>query len=733
MSGEPIVPMEAERYELFADPIHRFDVDRRDFLKTFGGGLLILLVASDLSAQESGARGRMQGDRMPSDVTAWIHIAEDGRVTVFTGKTEIGQNIRTSLTQAVAEELGSPVSTITLLMADTAKTPFDMGTFGSRTTPTMNLQLRKVAAAARSVLLERAAERWNVPRETLTAAGGQVHVAGGAAQRSVGIGDLVKGAPLVAAVSEATTPKPAATWTVAGTPVPKINGRDFVTGRHRYTSDMTADGMLHGTVVRPPAYGATLVRADTSRAEAMPGVIVVHDGDFLGVAAPTPAAATAAAAAIEAEWTGGSGISARTLFADLKSTADGSPASHESAAAAHATVDAQYTVAYIAHAPLEPRAALAVWEGDRITVWTGTQRPFGVQGELAETFHLPADRIRVIVPDTGSAYGGKHTGDAAVEAARLARGAKKPVKLVWTRAEEFAWAYFRPAGVIDVRAAAAADGTLTAWEFHNFNSGGSGLATPYTVRNPREQFHQSTSPLRQGSYRGLAATANHFARESHMDDLAAAVGADPLAFRLKNLADPRLIAVLNAAAEKFRWTARPNKAARTSTIGYGLACGTEKGGYTAACAEVEIADRLVTVRRIVAAFECGAIVNPDGLRNQVEGAVVQGLGGALFEAIEYENGRLTNGRFADYRLPRFSDVPAIDVVLLDRRDLPSAGAGETPIVGVAPAIGNAIFDATGVRIRSLPLVPHGLPASTNQDGPVAEKYSHLKSEMDISN
>jgi isoquinoline 1-oxidoreductase len=681
--------VEEDRYELREGPRYFFEVDRRDFVKTFGTGLLVVLVATKTDAtdaQESGQRGR-GGDGMPSDVGAWLHIGEDGKVTVFTGKTEIGQNIRTSLTQAVAEELGAPIASIALLMADTAKTPFDMGTFGSRTTPTMNAQLRKVAAAARSVLAERASARG----KTLDAAN---------------FGELVKGSPLVATVTEKTTTRPANKWTVAGTAVPKVSGRDMVTGRHRYTPDMKRDGMLHGQVVRPPAYGATLVKADTSAADAMPGVVVVRDGTFLAVAAPPTAAANAAAAAIKAAWTPGPRASARTLFADLKAGADAGSAASAPAAA----INAQYTIAYIAHAPLEPRAALAEWQDGALTVWTGTQRPFGVQQELVETFHLSADRVRVIVPDTGSAYGGKHTGDAAVEAARIARAAKKPVKLVWTREEEFAWAYFRPAGVIEVTGQVSADGTLTLWDFHNYNSGGSGLQTPYAVANRTEKFHQVESPLRQGSYRGLAATANHFARESHMDDLARAARLDPLEFRLKNLKDERLANVLRAVAEKFGWSARR----KSPGVGFGIAGGVEKGGYTAACAEVETSAGTVRIRRLVVAFECGAIVNPNGLDNQVSGAVVQGLGGALFEAIDFEDGRLVNGRFSDYRVPRFADVPPIEIVLLDRKDLPSAGAGETPIVGVAPAIGNAIFDATGVRIRSLPMIPRGLPSSTSQ-------------------
>jgi nicotinate dehydrogenase subunit B len=286
----------------------------------------------------------------------------------------------------------------------------------------------------------------------------------------------------------------------------------------------------------------------------------------------------------------------------------------------------------------------------------------------------------------------------------LAKAAGKPVKLVWTREEEFTWAYFRPAGVIDVKGSANNDGTLAAWEFHNYNSGSSGIETPYTVANKKIEFHRTRSPLRQGSYRGLASVANNFARESAMDDLAHGLKMDPLEFRLKNLQDTRLRAVFEAAAKRFGWDQAKPVAGR----GVGMGGGYEKGGYVATCAEVAIEPGgRVKVLRTVTAFECGAIINPDHLKNQVEGAIVMGLGGALFEAIEFANGQISNSNFAQYRVPRFRDIPPVEVVLLDRKDLPSAGAGECPIVGIAPAIGNAIFNATGQRIRSLPLAPKG--------------------------
>src|SRR5438309_2847624 len=477
--------------------------------------------------------------------------------------------------------------------------------------------------------------------------------------------------------------------------------------------------MLYGKVLRQPSFNATLVSADTKTAEQM-GATVVLDGNFVGVAAPSTQAAEAAIAAIHAEWKSEPQISNKELFDFLRKDAtqgkdpsgDGDHYETGSVDQAMSSADHRlrqsYTVSYIAHVPLEPRAALANWDGDRLTVWTGTQRPFGVRGQLAEAFHIPEENIRVLMPDMGSGYGGKHTGETAIDAARLARAAKRPVKVVWTREEEFTWAYFRPAGVIDVSSGVQKDGTITAWEFHNYNSGSAGIRPYYEIANQRIVFHAVKTPLRQGSYRALASTANHFARESHMDELAHAVKMDALEFRLKNLKNERLRAVFEAAAKQFGWGK-----SKSAGQGYGMGGGYEELGNIATFAEVHVDGKSgeVKVDRVVSAFECGAIVNPDGLRNQIEGSNVQGLGGALFEAIEFSNGRILNGRLSQYRVPRFSDLPAIETVLLDRKDIPSVGAGECPMIGLAPAIANAIFDATGARLRALPLAPNGLKSS----------------------
>lgn len=705
-------PWEPERYELAEEPRYTFEVDRRDFLRTVGGGIVVLLVLAEAEAQPPG-RGRGRGG--PQDLAARLHIAEDGTITVYTGKVEVGQNARTSLTQAVAEELRVPPASIRLVLGDTALTPNDGGTSGSQTTPSTVPQVRRAAAVARELLLDLAAAQARVERGELTVANGSVtHAPTG---RSFAFGTLTKGQKLTRVVPAEVALAPATAWKVLGTSVPKVEGRAIVTGRHRYTSDLTRPGLWHGKVLRPAAFHATLQAVDLAPAQALPDVVAVRDGDFVGVAAPSVHQAEQALAAIRAEWQTSPQPSDKDLFALLKkgggdggggfggrgNQTQGSIA--RGLAEADHTLQATYTIAYIAHAPLEPRAAVAEWQDGTLTVWTGTQQPARVRSDLARAFRVPEERVRVIVPDTGSGYGGKHTGEAALEAARLARAANRPVKLVWTREEEFTWAYFRPAGVIDVTAGVRKDGTLTAWEAHNYNAGPSSLAPPYAIAHRRTAFHGSRSPLRQGSYRALAATANHFARECHLDDLAHAIGMDPLAFRLKNLEDARLRAVLEAAAAAFGW----GKGKPAAGHGVGLAVGTEKGSYVATCAEVaaDAGSGRVRVLRAVTAFECGAVLNPEHLTNQVEGAVLMGLGGALFEAIRFAEGKVLNPRFADYRVPRFVDMPALQTILLDRKDLPPAGGGETPIVAIAPAIGNALFQATGVRRRSLPLLPTG--------------------------
>ncbi|HVK57404.1 MAG TPA: molybdopterin cofactor-binding domain-containing protein [Candidatus Kapabacteria bacterium] len=528
--------------------------------------------------------------------------------------------------------------------------------------------------------------------------------------------DLAKRGMALRRDSQGITIRSVSEWKVLGKPAAKVDGEAIVTGKHQYPSDITRPGMQYGKVLRPPAQNAELLKVELEAGKKIQGVTVVRDGNFVGVTASNSFMAEKARAELEktAEWKTITQRSSDELFEYLKGEgrsgrreAKGAP--DDLLKSGPKILKAEYHVAYVQHAPMEPRAAVAEWEGDKVTVWTATQQPQRVREELAKSFGIPAEGVRVIVPDFGGGFGGKHSGECAVEAARLAKAAAKPVKLRWTREEEFTWAYFRPAGVITISAALDDANMISAWEHINYNSGASAIGTPYEIANTVTEFRACDNPpLRAGSYRALAATANTFARESMMDELASHAGMNPLEFRLKQLKNERMRGVLMAAAEKFRWDERWKRSSERRSTGVGLACGTEKGSFVACCVSLQLnKDGVFRVNEIVEAYECGAILNPRNTLAQVEGAIIQGLGGALKEEMRFENGRVLNGRFSEYMVPRFADVPKIQCVLLDRKDLASVGAGETPIIGVAPAIANALVNAAGdvpqARIRSLPI------------------------------
>jgi isoquinoline 1-oxidoreductase len=639
---------------------------------------------------------------------ASLGIDADGQIVAITGKVEGGQGNRNSLTRMVAAELGVPTTAVRLEMGDTGIAAVDFGTVGSRSTPDTGRALRLLARALRAALVEEAAGRFGVEPAALHVEAGTVSHR--ATQQRTPYGLLVAGPPRTLEVDPdgVLPPEPPGLSTLDDDAL-RASLTAAVTGAKRFPSDVTDPGVWHGVWLRPPAHGATLSFVDTSAAEALPVTVVVA-GDTVGVAAPTRTAARAALDLVRVEWQTPPQPAAAGLVPHLRRHAGEPTAGREAGdveaalAGADVCVEATYTTAFIAHVPMEPRAALADWDGAQLTVHVGTQRPFAVRTAVAEALGLAEPQVRVVVPDFGGGFGGKHKPDIAIEAARLAYAAGHPVLVRWTRAEEFTWAYLRPAAVVDVRAGAARDGSLVGWDFTNIHAGAAGLAAPYAVPNLRERFCPVESPLPVGSYRALAATANNFARESHVDDLAAGLGVDPVQWRLGLLTDDRLADVLRRLADRIGWPDRD----RRPGYGLGLACGIEKSGRVATAAEVTVdPDGTLHLRRIVTCFDCGAIVDPTGLRNQVVGATVMGLGGALFERIEFDHGQIRSTSLSTYRVPRFTDVPPIEVILVDRPEYPSAGGGETPIIAVAPAIGNAIFAATGRRLRDLPLLGNG--------------------------
>jgi isoquinoline 1-oxidoreductase len=503
-------------------------------------------------------------------------------------------------------------------------------------------------------------------------------------------------------------------WNVLGQSVPKVGGRSIVTGEHRYPSDIRRPGMLHGKILRPETYGAELKEIDLEEVRGWKGVTVVRDGDFVGFAAASSweAAQARERAAQKAVWEARPHPDSEGLSDYLRRHVQaGRPRrqargnKEEAFARAAKVARGTYEVAYIQHAPMEPRAAMAEWEGDGLTVWTGTQQPDRVRGELARAFRIGEDKVRVVVPDTGGGFGGKHTGETALEAARLARAAGRPVLVQWSREEEFQWAYFRPAGVMDLAASLDEGGGISGWEHTNLNSGASALDTPYDIPHVEVTFRACDGPLRSGSYRALASTANAFARESFMDELAYQAGADPLEFRLRHLGEGRLRNVLAAAADRFEWRGTWKAPGEDRVEGVGMACGTEKASYVATCVRVRLDRAAGTYRasHVCVAFECGAVQNPANLKAQIEGCVLQGLGAVMEEEMRFKGGKILNPRFSEYRVPRMSDTPELDIVLVDRPDLASVGAGETPIIGIAPAVANGLFNAVRERIRVLPL------------------------------
>ncbi len=680
----------------------------RDWFGVLGSGLVVVWPPTATAA-------------WPRSGGAWLHVAAAGTVTAFTGKVDVGQDNRTAFRLLVAEELAVDPAAVRLVQGDTDLCPYDPGTFGSRSMPDAGEALRRAAAGAREVLIELAAARAGGPHARFRAEQGSVVCTMTGVRLSYGA--LLAGTQQVKVLAEEPPLISPPDWITAGRPY-AASRADAVTGSRRFVSDLRQPGLRHGAVLRPPAAGAVLRAADTAAAEAMAGVTVVRDGEFLGVTAADPQTARRAVAAINAEWDqpppGPADLETylRTHQVDgegwQRAVCSETGDTDAALAAAAIGMEATYTTAYLAHVPLETRAAVAEWEDGRLTVWTGTNVPFAVRARLSQAFGIAEAAIRVIVPPVGGGFGGKH-GDEAIEAARLARGSGRPVMVHWNRAEEFLCGYLRPMAVIDVRAGLDAAGSITAWDFLDINAGANGFAFPYAVPNRRLRYSPAASPYPQGPYRALSATANTFARESHIDALAYVAGADPLRYWLRHLDDERLAAVLQAAAGRFGWRPGWQPAGRPAWRdgrwvwrGAGLAIGLEKGGRVATCAEV-LADGAgqVQVSRIVTAYECGAVVNPDTVISQIEGGTVMALGGALFESVPFTRGHVARPSLSGYRVPRFTDVPELEVVLLDRPDLPSAGAGETPLIAVAPAIANAIFAATGRRLRSLPLLPEG--------------------------
>ena len=638
-----------------------------------------------------------------------IRIEPDGSVTAFSGKIEFGQGIRTAFAQLVANELDVPVERVRIILGDTAQVPFDFGTFGSNSIAQEAPALRQAAAFARRTLMERAAARLGIPTTRLATEDGMIGDGDGT---RVSYADLVHDAPLEGVIPDDEPLLPADRWRHIGTPLSRVEARDIVTGRARYTADVRLDGLARGAIARPPARGARATRVDDRAARAMPGVVaVVHDGDVVGVVAERDEQARAAADALEIDWETPEREASTTQIVPMREDA-GTDAALASAAL---TLSATYTLPSIASASIGPSAAVVDVRPDGVTVYAGTHRPFGLRDAVAGRVSIPQDRVRVMPQMSSGTYGRSSAPDVSIEAAVLSKHARRPVLLQWSRAEEFAYSPSRPEAVLEVTAGLDAEGRIVAWRYDEHTNvhtaagpdprvaamtSGRNAVPPYAIPHANVVLHVEPTPLRTANFRSLAAAENVFAIESFVDELAHATGQDPLAFRLRHVDDARLRRVMERVAEVSGYDKKlPERRGR------GFACTLYHGTYVAQVAEVEVlSSGAVRVVRVWCVIDPGLVVNPDGVRNQVEGGIQQSASWTLLEELRHKGGRVATTSWDTYPIATFRDAPeSIQVLVEGDAGAPSTGVGEPGAVPTSAAIANAVFAACGARVRDVPL------------------------------
>ncbi len=704
-------------------------IDRREFIRIVGGGIVVVVSVgpASLLAQD---RRRVY----PEDLNAYLRIGEDGRVTVFTGKIEMGQGVMTSQAQMVAEELRVALGSVEMVMGDTDRCPWDMGTFGSLTTRAFGPYLRAAAAEARAVLLRLASEKLGVPRDKLVVADGVVSVAGAPAKK-VSYGELAQGRKILRAVDDKAVLRTVGEFTEMGTSPGRLDAHAKVTGAAAYAGDIRLPGMLYAAVLRPPAHGAKATRVDTTAAAKLPGVTVVNQDGIVAVLHADQEAAAKALAKVEAAWEKPKPpFDTETVFAHLVEaggageavTTKGDVAAARKAASR--VFESTFHKGYVAHAAMEPHTAIAEVKDGRVTIWSSTQTPFPTRDRIAKELGLAVEKVRVITPFVGGGFGGKSAGLQASEAARLATITGKPVQVRFSRAEEFFYDTFDPASVVELASALDAAGKITLWDYHVIAAGTRAAELFYDVPNVSLRASGGWSGrgpelhlFGVGPWRAPGANMNVFAKESQVDIMAAAAGIDPVELRMRNMTDPRMRRVLQAAVEAYGWKPRPIPAGNGR--GRGVACGVDSNSYVALIADVAVdrATGAVKVERVVAAQEMGVVVNPTGAKMQMEGCVTQGLGYALTEELRFSGGEIHDRNFDTYTLPRFSWVPRIETVLVRNDELAPQGGGEPAIVPMGGVIANAVFDATGVRVYRLPITAERLRAALAKGAGTAAK------------
>lgn len=672
-------------------------------------------------------------------VDDWIRIETDGTITVFSGKVELGTGVRTALAQIVAEELDVPLERIRMVMGDTTQTPDEGYTAGSRTIRSGGSALRQASAEARRAFLELASEWLSAELDELVVSGGVVSVRHDPS-RSTTYVEMMGGKRFGRLISGRAPLKQPADYLAVGQPVPRVDLPAKFTGRASFVHDIRLPGMLHARVVRPPSVGAQLISVNDLAAT---NAQVIRLGDFLAVLAEQEHVAVQAARELKAIWKESAHLPAMgELYGYLRDQPTMDEVVCESGdlsrglGQAVTSIQATYYQSYHAHGSIGPSCAVAQMQDHLVRIWCSTQGVYPLRRALSSLLNVPVDQIEVTHTEGAGCYGHNGADDVAAEAAILAREIGRPVRVQWSREEEFAWEPFAPAMVMQVRGGLDARGSVVAWDYQAwspshanhaedgspflvdqlvfgravppfavFRGGSRNAPTNYRFPNQRVTMHWlQRSPLRVSSFRSLGAFANTFANESFMDELAIAAQVDPLDFRLRQLADARAEAVLKAAAQNARW-GRPLPAGEGQGIAFAQYENDQAHVAAVAHVEVSLPEGQVRVRRVAIAHDCGLIINPDGLRNQIEGAVMQSVSRALKEQVTFDQTRVTSLDWDSYPILRFSEVPEVEITLINRPDQPPLGAGEPATVVVAPAIANAIFAAVRIRVRQVPFTP----------------------------
>jgi isoquinoline 1-oxidoreductase len=689
---------------------------RRSFLRRFGGGVVIAVSLVDFTTLESAIL-----QQYPADLNAYLHIQEDGRVTCYTGKIEMGQGVNTSLAQMMAEELDVALESVDMIMGDTDLCPYDQGTWGSLTTRFFGPPLRAAAAEARAVLLQMASKHLGIPENQLEVDNGIVFTSTNPNMK-VSYVDLLKGSKVITSLGEKPKLKEPKDFKIIGKPKLRTDSKYKVTGSALYSGDIRVPGMVYGKILRPPSHAAKIKSLDLSAVEKENSIELVQEGNLVAILHPDPETAEKYLNKIEVEWDiPDSDLNEKTIFDHLIKSAPEGTVVDEGGVLETGKSDADevlhetYLDGYVAHSPMEPHTALAVMEAGKMKVWASTQNPFGLKSEIARSLGLKEENVQVLQVFVGGGFGGKSSNGQAVEAARLAKLSGKPVMVAWTRKEEFFYDTFRPAAVVKINSGCKKEGQITMWDYGVYFAGQRGSQHFYDIPHHKTVAYNAgwrapgVHPFGTGAWRAPSNNTNTFARESQINMMAAKIGMDPVAFRFKNLKDERMIRTLKMAVDKFGWKSIKSP----SGNGWGVACGVDAGSYVALMAKVHVDKNSgeVRVERVVVAQDMGLVINPQGATIQAEGCVTMGLGYALSEDIQFTGGAIHNKNYDSYKLPRFSWTPKIETHLLDLPDEPAQGGGEPAIICMGALIANAIYDAVGARLHQMPMTPDRILAA----------------------